>query len=256
MRRGGYGWIEGEGSLDAMLPLRDDILRGDYRVLYLAWLKAMTWEDMLDSVVEPPVPAGLNELTPALDTFVDLFGVDEALVQVAAEASGKRSARSDDWMRSAIAQLPRDECDAFLLRLAQGEPHLGLALVTRLRNLAGRPATQASGAARRTVGQLLAAAERQRELEHKRQAAEAERARIQRLEALAAREAGVWREVHSLIERKTGNAYDEAVQHLLALRELAEYKGQEADFQRQMSRIRAQYSRRPALLDRLDRAPL
>ena len=35
---GGY-WIEGEGWLSALIPLRQDILRGDFRVLYLAWLK-------------------------------------------------------------------------------------------------------------------------------------------------------------------------------------------------------------------------
>ena len=32
----GSGWIEGEGWLDALLPLRDDILRGDCRALYLS----------------------------------------------------------------------------------------------------------------------------------------------------------------------------------------------------------------------------
>lgn len=50
---GGWGWIEGEGWLPRLMGLRDDILRGDYRLLYLAWLKAVTLEDMLDEVEEP-----------------------------------------------------------------------------------------------------------------------------------------------------------------------------------------------------------
>ncbi len=32
---GGAGWVEGEGKLSALLPLREDILRGDYRAFYL-----------------------------------------------------------------------------------------------------------------------------------------------------------------------------------------------------------------------------
>lgn len=51
-------WLEGEGSLDALVPLRDDILRRDYRALYLAWLKSLEVEDVLETVTEPPVPPG------------------------------------------------------------------------------------------------------------------------------------------------------------------------------------------------------
>ncbi len=35
----GYGWIEGEGLLDPLIPLREAILRGDLRALYLVWLR-------------------------------------------------------------------------------------------------------------------------------------------------------------------------------------------------------------------------
>jgi len=62
----GGDWIDGEGWLPAMIGLRDDILRGDYRALYLAWLKTLTVDDLLDSVGEPPVPWELARLTPAL----------------------------------------------------------------------------------------------------------------------------------------------------------------------------------------------
>src|SRR5262245_22996869 len=36
------GWEEGEGWLDDLLPLRADILAGDYRSLYLAWLAGVS----------------------------------------------------------------------------------------------------------------------------------------------------------------------------------------------------------------------
>lgn len=73
---------------------------------------------------------------------------------------------------------------------------------------------------------------------------------------MAAREAEVWKEIDALIERKTGPAYDEAIQRLRDLRELAEYQGQAADFQERLGQMREQYSRRTALLRRLDKARL
>lgn len=36
-------WVDGEGLLDQLLPIRDEILRGDYRALYLGWLAFQSW---------------------------------------------------------------------------------------------------------------------------------------------------------------------------------------------------------------------
>ena len=255
----GGDWIEGEGWLDALVPLRDDLLRGDDRLLYLAWLEGMAFEDDLDEdALEPPVPPGLGNLTPALESFVELFGVDEDWIRVAAEQSpeGKQTMPGEELQRS-IARLSAEEKDAFLLRLAQGELHLELALRKRLREIAGpsRPA-QVSRATRRTVGQLLAEVERRRELERKRRAKEAERKRIRELEALAGREAAVWQEVDALIEQKKSKSYKEAIQLLLKLRDLAEYKGRAAGFQERLREIREQYGGRSALMRHLDEAGL
>lgn len=79
-----WGWIEGEGSLPRLMGLRDDLLHGDYRLLYLAWLKAITLEEeMLETVKEPPVPPGLRQLSAGLQAFIELFGLDEHLVAAA-----------------------------------------------------------------------------------------------------------------------------------------------------------------------------
>ncbi len=50
--------------------LRNDILQQDYRVLYLAWLKATAMEDSDDASCEPPVPPGLGKLSGSLRNFV------------------------------------------------------------------------------------------------------------------------------------------------------------------------------------------
>jgi uncharacterized Zn finger protein len=76
------------------------------------------------------------------------------------------------------------------------------------------------------------------------------------LEALAAREGETWAEVEALIEKMQARSYDEAVQLLVRLRDLARYQGKESVFQQRLNGIYERYSRRPALLDRLRRANL
>jgi uncharacterized Zn finger protein len=53
-----------------------------------------------------------------------------------------------------------------------------------------------------------------------------------------------------------GAAYDEAVELLGQLRELAAYRGEEAAFRRRVGEIREHYSRRTGLLRRMDEAGL
>jgi len=251
---GGEFWVEGEGWLSSLVELRDDIMSQDYRVLYLAWLRAIMLEDMDDDTCEPPVPSGLNELSKPLRNFVELFDVDEYLLQVAAKSSAAREVVSDDILRQAIAKLSREECNEFLLRLAQGEPRLSVEINRRLRELIGtsEPQTQQP----RTIRQLLEVAEQERERERRRLAEEAEAKRIQELESLAKQEAQMWKDIDALIQKKQTKLYDEAVQLLVKLQELAVYKGEESVFQERLNQIYEQYSRRPGLLQRLRDADL
>ena len=104
---------------------------------------------------------------------------------------------------------------------------------------------------RRSVGDLLSEVKRRQEKERRRRAKAAERKRLQDLEALAKRKAETWQEIGALIQQTKGSAYDEAVRLLLNLRELAIHNGEEMTFERRVSQICEQYSRRTALLRRL-----
>lgn len=251
---GGLGWIVGEGWLDSLIGLRDAILRRDYRVLYLAWLKGIAIghrED--DDELEPPVPPGLQALTPALERFVELFDIDEALIRVAAERSRELGDEiADGDLRRAIEQLSMEERDSLLLRLAKGEPHLTLTLNRRLGTLSGVP--QEDMAERRTVDDLFAAAEALRERRRREHAAAAEARHIAELHALAGREQEAWREVDGLIQQSQAKAYEEAVQLLKDLRDLAEYQNRRPAFEGRLAKLCDQYSRRHALMRRLREA--
>jgi hypothetical protein len=252
---GGWGWIEGSGWLPRLMGLRDEIVRGDYRLLYLAWLKAISLEpEMETEVKEPPVPPGLGRLSPGLRTFMELFELDEYLVAAAAEASGSPEDVSEAELRKAIRHLSPEVREAWLLRLAQGEPQLTASFNRELFRLLDRSGPEPS--ARRTLGKLFAAADRIEQAAQARQAAEARARHLQKMEALADRESQVWQEVMDLIEAKTGKAYGEAVDHLVDLRDLAQHQNELTIFQARLNKIYRDYSNRPALLRRMREAQL
>ena len=125
----GYGWIDGEGQLDSLVGLREDILAGDYRLLHLAWLAAVDSGYFEEEMTEPPVPAGLQILTPALERFIEVFRIGKGTVAAAARASVAQPQLEEHTLRVKIAALTRSECNEWLLRLAKGEePHLSEAL--------------------------------------------------------------------------------------------------------------------------------
>lgn len=131
-------WTEGEGWLDDLQSLRNDIITGDFRVLYLAWLKACQllteMEDIKDDIFEPPIPAGLNELNPALKQFISYIELDQQLVNAAAKNSARLTVKTRD-PASLISQLSSQEQQQFLVKLSNNEANLSACLNQRLDNL-------------------------------------------------------------------------------------------------------------------------
>ena len=260
----GEGWMEAEAGLSHLVQLRADLLEGDCRVLYLAWLKAMTFcgelyegegheDDGLDIAAcdhEPPVPPGLAKLSPSLQNFVQIFELDPFLVQVAAEASPDlKKALSVDY-RELIGRLSRAECDDLLTRLAEGDPGLGLALRKRLGTFL--PPDRSEPARPRTIQQLLQRAGRLEETEKKRQAEAARQKHIAEMKALAAREEQVWQQADTLLEngRRIASVYDEATGMLEKLKQLSEFQDTRDVFQARAQQLCQKYSTRRALIDR------
>lgn len=80
-------WDEPGGQLAAMVQARSELAAGDLRLLYLAWLLALQSGEMDDEDTEPPVPAGLGNLSASLQAIVDFFEIDQDLIAVAADSS-------------------------------------------------------------------------------------------------------------------------------------------------------------------------
>jgi hypothetical protein len=121
---------------------------------------------------------------------------------------------------------------------------------------AGRPRAAAAAGPRRTFGQLLAVAEGRAEQERRREEEEAAQARAEHLDALAAREGEVWREVEALIQTKKPKAYARAVGLLKELRDLGERQGRHADMAARNRELRQRYANRSGLKRLLNEAGL
>jgi hypothetical protein len=184
---------------------------------------------------------------------VQAFRLDEALVNAAAEASPGRQQRSPANLPKKIAALSRETCDEWLLRLALGEePHLSLAFQ---RFLEPERESEPGAQQRRTVGELLSLAEAEHEQRRQRAAAAAEARRFRELEALAPKAEDTWTFAQQLLEQGYSH-YDEVVELLIKLHELAIHQGTEEEFEGRVQEIRTTYATRKSLLQRMDRAGL
>ncbi|MCU0568861.1 MAG: hypothetical protein MUF49_19970 [Oculatellaceae cyanobacterium Prado106] len=255
-----YTWIDEEEYLADLMPIREEILRGDFRVLYLAWLAAGFAEYAPfdpDESVEPPVPAGLKKLSPALKAFADFFMVDEDLIAAAAAESSSQLAQQQaepiaDW----LAKLSEKERNAYLLRVIEGEAHVGVELKQYLRKKFGKVQKLDAQSPERTLGELVAIAQEQRETRTRKAEQAAAKARQKYLKELAPKADQIWREVDRLIDLKQAKPYEEAVAHLVDLHDLAESQGTLMQFQQRIQQMRQQYSSRSGLLSRLQKAGL
>ncbi len=253
-------WEEPGGQLAAMVQARSELAAGDLRLLYLGWLLAVQSDDVDDEDTEPPVPAGLGDLSAPLQAVVDFLEIDKDLITVAASPRIQASTGLAGW----IASLPAGEKDTLLARVASGEGAQVQALLLRRFRAAGGsgPAAPARTAAQlwQAAGDRKAAREKAEERRHReedaRQAAARAAAYARHLDELATRVEAAWQEATALVETKRPRDYDLAVTLLRDLRALADRQGDSAAFTKQFLELRARHQRKPSLLDRFDKANL
>jgi hypothetical protein len=245
---------QSEGSLAALSPLRAELMRGDLRPPYLAWLLAVSADDLDDDAEEPPVPAGLGELTAAQEAMVEFLRIDVDLVSAATSASAA-VAKDDAPFRSWLAALPTKEKDAWLTRAAH-DPELGLG-GELLRAFRGTTMAEHRGT-RCTVRELRALAEAQRAEREKVEAARAkksraaaEAARVRHLTKLARDVEGAWSKLEKLV---AASDYDVAVKLAIDLRDLSTREATAPAFARRFEALRRRQLRRRGFFDRWKRA--
>lgn len=267
----GGEWEAGEEYMPGLISLREELLNGDVRSLYLGWLSGI-YGDVDDDEPEPLVPAGLQTLTAAQSDLVAFLRIDRDLLEVAAERSAdgaettpshaqlvdwlqsRRAAERDDWLLELLGESAQATRSEVLLQFRQS-----------LRAAVGESVADTTPP--RTCRELREAQEaRAKEAELRRakataakQAKEAQAAvklRNLQLDRLAQRIDAAWDEVDRRVSTKQTNQYVLAVQELTDLRDLATRDRQIEPFEARLLDLMRRHAKKSALLERLKQARL
>jgi hypothetical protein len=158
-------WFEDGQLLAALTPLRAELLRGDRRVAYLAWLLATQAGELdPDDSFEPRVPHGLDAPSASLAALTSFLRIDPDLLAAAAEAGVEDTGEMESF-RNWVERLRAREQQQWLLRAAD---NLDLAVGSLLLGEFRRAHPPVAADQGRTVAQLLDRAE-ERRAERRRQ---------------------------------------------------------------------------------------
>ena len=256
----GYGWIDGEGYLSSLIGLRQDILKGDYRSLYLAWLHACSqsreWTEFDTTLCEPRLSCRLTPFNGALQSLIDLVHLDQDLVTAASTGQAGVTEKPSQDITAMISLLSETEKDHFLQSLLNDEPLLSVKLRHRLQALSGPSGGASTSPSRRTIGEIFQEAERstqQRQGIERRKREEKQRQKLLKLEA---DETTLWENVSQHISEKKPKAYDAAILILKNLLLLAEHRGTQTAYEQRIRNILKEYSRLSSLKSKIVKAKL
>ena len=263
-----FGSEQGEGWMGRLVALRDELLRGDYRALYLGWLAGVTAGEVAEDCLEPDIPPGLLRLTAAQQSLAEFIEVDPDLLAAAAsespgmdDESSDTEVEMDEWLEN----VGIDEARASLKLLLKGQSQQAERQL-RLRFLAwqkGRALQAERLKERRSVAELWKKAEvarkarlRRAEEELAQIKAEQRRRREAHLAVLAADFGSCWSAVDRMAEQGIASAYQEATQALADLSEAYDLHASRAEFDARFRGFAERHGRRAALVRRLKSAGL
>lgn len=195
--------------------IREMLLRGDTRPMYLAWLGCVRDPD----AIEPPVPAGLAECIQELGTMARFYDVSADLIRAAAERSPappKRPKKQQSHRKWIDEQSSVELRDLVERMLADDTGSVRAETLARARETAGQwPAAKPA----RTLAELHEAAERQRTQRKKRETSQRKRGREKRLAKIAADPDKTIASVKQHVKMRSTSEYEQAAQELLELSE-------------------------------------
>ena len=113
-------WWEESPKINKYVSFRDDLMSGDCRCLYIAWL-AGDYEHSRKRKTSPPIPPGIKKLSGTLRSFVDFMYLDEERLQKALELADNEEppAPTTKDIKDWVANLPDKDCQKVLVDLLQ-----------------------------------------------------------------------------------------------------------------------------------------
>jgi len=259
-----FGMEDGRGWMARLAPVREELLRGDLRSLYIGWLAAVTGELMDDDDVESLSVGGLANLAAAQQAPAEFLEVDPDLLAGAGMGSpaALKAEISPEEMDEWIDALPREEVNSILKQLLEGKGRQAeRSLRNRFASWRRGLQTGDTDAPRRTVGELRQNAEKARLIRMEKQKRDRKQREIKRLEKrkaylknLSSDFPKAWASVKEPVERGSGRGYDEACRILVDIAEAYALYATKKQLQKELEKFMAGHLRRKALIQRLVKA--
>lgn len=256
-------FIEETGWMARLAPVREELLRGDLRSLYIGWLKAVSTGEVGDDDLEPLPLKGLGELTMAQQALAELLTVDQDLLTGAGignpplQSAEVNTTVMDTW----LDHLPLPEIKKYLRLLLSGkgvEAERELKRHYTVWQTEQLPEVQGTCRPVVTLEQLAVQAKERRLRKEKqiRSQAEAERKKLRdmKLAKLAKDFPRAWKNAHAEANKGYASAYDLACRQLVDLRDASTQQGMLASFQTELQQFMDQHRNRKALMTRLVKA--
>lgn len=244
----------GDWRLEAFESIYHQIQRGDYRGLFLLWLKGC--ELYPDEAKSVGLPKGMAKLEEEHRILADFVGVNERLVKQAAERSRSlpRKRKVEESLDIHLPKLSADQKDDYVRRLISEDAHaVQGALKRELRKLGNHHPPNYLGEVVR-YEELADAAKREAQLEAQRAKAEKERRRKEYLAEIGKREDELLDRVHALVSEKKTKSYEEAVLLLRGLEDLWVSRDDRDHFLKAVECIANEFPRLTGFRGRLEEA--
>lgn len=180
-----FGMEDGRGWMTRLAPVRDELLGGDLRSLYIGWLAAVAGGMMDEEAMEPLAANGLQSLTEAQQALAEFLEVDADLLAGAGMGSpaAPKTEISGQEMDNWIDSLPRDEVNSVLKQLLKGSGQQAeRSMKNRFASWRRELETDKADMPRRTVGELRQNAEKACQMRLEKQKRDRKQREIKRRE--------------------------------------------------------------------------
>ncbi len=256
-----FGMEDGRGWMARLAPLRDELLRGDIRSLYIGWLASVSGGMTDNHEKEPLSVNGLGSLTSAQQALAKFLEIDPDLLEGAGIDNPAVQAEviSNKEMEEWIDGLSKNEVKAVMKQLLEGkglhaERTLKNQFTAWLRDMQGDEVK----VSRRTVKELWKNAKKAEKIrfEREKNALILQESRLREdreayLKNLTNDFPKIWKSLQQTVKRGSGLAYDEVCRSIVDISEAYERLENRKHFQKELKRFMSNHMRRKALIQRL-----
>jgi hypothetical protein len=255
---------EGGSWMTRLAPLREELLRGDLRSLYIGWLQAVTVDEDMDEEREPMALGGLGNLTAAQQALAEFLAVDPDLLTGAGIGSRADSRKEKDGVahNAWLDTLPREEMQRYLHQMLIGQGALAERTLRRSFAVWQFEATSDNRTEMcRTVEELWQQAEQSQKVRlalqaeaRKKAEAESRQKREAYLTLMAKNFRGAWKTAHMNAGTGGARGYDSACRQLIDLQDAYDLQNTPDTFQQELEKFMSEHKQRKALITRLEKA--